>query len=191
MLQRVKELSLRTRDFSRTTFRPRHRVVARAFAEALFTHDAPIADARLDAFVDDLDDFISHASKALRFALRTMLDIVRFVPLVLLRSATPFEELPLADRTRLLEAMERSRFTPFVLMFVAYKTVMAMTYFEDDGELSSIGYPGPSRERYKVALPLHERRRDDLVPSSAPPLPTAPAAPSPSPARGEASRGAT
>ncbi len=160
MLPRVK-VRLRTRDFARTTFRPRHRVMAKAFAEAFLTDDAPIDDARLESFVDDLDHFISHASKTLRFGLASMLDVIRLLPPFLIGRFATFDDLPLADRTRMLEAMERSKVTAFVLMFVGYKTVMAMAYFEDPRELASIGYLGPDRHRYKLGLPTAPVERAD------------------------------
>lgn len=138
----------RTRDFGRTTLKRRHREVVRAFAEALFADDAPPSAARLDALVDEIDRFISPASKTLRFGLLAMLDAVRVLPLVLLRRLATFEELPLAARTAMLERMEGARLAPLCLVFVAFKTLMTIAYYEHPGELESIGYPGPARVRH-------------------------------------------
>ena len=71
-----------TKDFRRTTLRPRHRPIVRALAEALFSPDGEATPERLDAFVDEVDDFISPASKTLRFGLVMMLGILRWSPLL-------------------------------------------------------------------------------------------------------------
>jgi hypothetical protein len=143
-------MATRTRDFARTTLRPRHRRVVRGFAEALFSHEVVVSPERLDAFVEDVDDFVSPASKPLRAGLLIMLEIVRWSPLFLVRKFSLFEELSLDDRTRMLEKMERSRFSPFALIFVAYKTVLTMAFFENEKELAQLGYPGEERKRYKL-----------------------------------------
>jgi hypothetical protein len=143
-------MATRTRDFARTTLKPRHRRVVRGFAEALFSHETIVTDARLDAFAEDVDHFVSPASKTLRIGLLVMLEVIRWSPLFLVGKLSLFEELSLADRTRMLEKMERSRFSPFALIFVAYKTVMTMAFFEGAGELAQLGYPGEERKRYKL-----------------------------------------
>lgn len=60
----------------------------------------------------------------------------------------PFEDLDVNARVRLLERMERSRFTPLVLAFVAYKTLLTMMFFEMPEELRAMGYPGLERKRW-------------------------------------------
>jgi len=147
----------RTRDFARTTLTRRHRALVRGFAETLFAWDAPRGTdsaARLDAFVDDVDRFISPASKTLRFGLLAMLDVVRLAPLFLVGRLAVFEDLAIADRTRMLERMEASRFAPLCLVFVAFKTLMTIAYYEEPSELAAIGYPGAARERYKRVATL-------------------------------------
>ena len=144
------EIVLRTRDYARTTLQPRHRAVVRGFAEALFSDGVDeIPEARLSAFVDDVNNFVSPASKTLRFGLLGMLDIMRLMPLFVIGKFALFEDLDLDSRTRMLEKMEGSHFAPLLLVFIAFKTIMTMAYFEDDKELLSMGYPGPARERYK------------------------------------------
>ena len=142
------------RDYARTTLKPRHRAVVRAFAEALFFHRPPAPPERFDAFVDEVDRFISPASKTLRFGLLLMLDAIRVLPIFFVRRLRTFEALDLETRVRMLERLDRSRFAIFSLLFVAYKTVLSMLFFEHPDELRAIGYPGPERERYKRALPV-------------------------------------
>ena len=146
-------MATRTKDFARTTLRPRHRRVVRGFAEALFSHEVVVLPERLDVFVEDVDQFVSPASKTLRMALVFMLEVVRWAPLFVVGRFSTFEDLSLEDRTRMLEKMERSRFSPLALIFVAYKTVLTMAFFEDPATLAELGYPGDERKRYKL-LPI-------------------------------------
>lgn len=173
-LARPAGVALVTRDFARTTLKARHRRVVRAATEAMFSPDGEVAPERLDAVVDDLDGFISPASKTLRFGLLLLMTALRWSPLFYLR-ATPFEELSVDERARHLERLERSRLKQLPLLVIALKTMLTMIFYEDEGELRAIGYPGPARERYKRGLAI------------APPAPD-PAAGDPSaPARDEAS----
>jgi hypothetical protein len=152
-------VALHVRDYARTTFAPRHRAVLRAFAEALFFDEsAPFGEGRLDALVDDCDDFVSRASKTLRFGLRFILDAIRWLPLLVVHRFSTFEELPLPVRVTMLERMDRG-VAPLPLMLVAYKTILAMLFFEAPKELLDIGYPGPARERWKRGLPMAESER--------------------------------
>jgi hypothetical protein len=145
---------LHVRDYARTTLRPRHVTVVAALTEALFAHDEPMRQVDLVAFAREVDRAISTASKTLRFGLLAMLDLLRFLPLFLMGKLSFFENLPLPDRIRLLERMERSRFSALTLVFVAYKTLLTMIFFEEPRELAAMGYPGPARERYKRGLPV-------------------------------------
>jgi hypothetical protein len=137
-----------TRDYTRTTLKHRHRSIVRAFAEAMFHHDPPPPKARLDTFADEVDRFISPASKTLRFGLLLMLDAIRLLPPFVIGRFAVFEELTLEQRIRMLEKMDRSRRPLVVLLFVAYKTVLTMLFFEHPDELRAVGYPGPERHRY-------------------------------------------
>ncbi|HEY1958092.1 MAG TPA: hypothetical protein VGH28_20870 [Polyangiaceae bacterium] len=140
---------LLTRDFRRTTLRPRHRRMVAAISEALFSRDGePLDAAMLDEFVTDIDGFLSAASKPLRAGLMLMLEALRWLPVVVVRRFAAFEDLPIVTRTSMLERMDRSRFSPFPLMIVAFKTMLALAYFEDEGRLRAIGYPGEERKRY-------------------------------------------
>lgn len=143
---------LRTRDFARTTLKKRHRVVVRAMAEALFTTEGELPASRLDAFVQEVDDLISPASKTLRFGLLLLLDVLDVIPLFVVGRFSSFVDMSIEDRLAMLLKLERSKFPPFLLIFVAYKTLMSILFFEDEEELRALGYPGPGRERYKRSL---------------------------------------
>lgn len=140
------------RDFARTTLRERHRPVVRALAEAMFTDAATSAKSRLDAFVDDVDSYMSHASKTLRFVLLVTLEVLRFAPLILLWRCTTFESLPYSDRVRVLERMETSRIGALTLVLAAYKAILCFIYFEHPDELAAVGYSA-DRKRWVRALP--------------------------------------
>ena len=141
-----------TKDFRRTTLRPRHRPVVRALAEALFSPDGEATPERLDAFVDEVDAFISPASKTLRFGLVMMLGVLRWSPLLFGRFRL-FEDLTVEERVQHLERLDQSRVKQLPLIVVAYKTVMTMLFYEDERELLGLGYPGPERKRYLNVLP--------------------------------------
>ena len=121
-------------------------------AEALFTNDAPLSAKRLDDFVIEIDKFISPASKTLRWGLMRLLELLNLVPIFLIGKFSLYENLSLEDRLKVLQRLERSQFPPFLLSFVAYKTLLSIVYFEDEEELTRLGYPGPARERYKRSL---------------------------------------
>ena len=40
------------------------------------------------------------------------------------------------------------------LMVVAYKTILTMTFYEDEREQQLLGYPGAERKRWRAALPV-------------------------------------
>jgi hypothetical protein len=140
--------TLHQRDFARTTLKPRHRTLLPKLAEAFFAWDGPISPLRLEAFTQEVDDAISTASKTLRFGLLVMLDVVQLSPLFLSGRLATFEGLPLDDRAKLLTRLERSSVVPLALIFVAWKTLLTMVYFEAPGELMVLGYPGDDRKRY-------------------------------------------
>jgi hypothetical protein len=141
------------RDYARTTLRPRHQRTVRAFAEAFFFDEtAPFPEGKLDAIVPECDRFVSPASKTLRFGLVVILDVMRLLPLLVIGRFALFEDVPVKDRVRMLEKMEASRFVPFTLFVVAYKTILAVLFFEDPRELAAMRYPGPDRKRWKKSL---------------------------------------
>ncbi len=150
---RGNRVALVTKDFKRTTLKRHHRPVLRALAEAMFSPDGEVEPERLDAFVDDVDGFISPASKTLRFGLLVMLFAIRWSPLLFLRFKT-FDELSVDDRVHHLERLEKSKVKQLPLLVVAYKTVLTMIFYEDEQEQRAIGYPGDDRKRWKKGSSL-------------------------------------
>jgi hypothetical protein len=150
---RAGNVKIHVADYARTTLKPRHRPMVRALAEALFDDGVtPVPAARLDGFADEIDRFISPASKTLRFGLLVVLDLLRWLPLVVIGRFSTFENVALADRIEMLRRLERSKVALFTLMLVAYKTIMTMIFFEEERELLATGYPGPQRARWKRSL---------------------------------------
>lgn len=141
---------LGTKDYRRTTLKERHRPIVRALAEAFFSPDGEVTDARLDAFVEEVDRYISPASKTLRFGLVSMLVVLQWSPLMFGRLRV-FSELDREDRIRHLERLDRSRIVQLPLLVVAYKTLMTMLFYEDPDELAAIGYRPGRRRWLKVA----------------------------------------
>jgi hypothetical protein len=144
-------VALHVRDYQRTTLKPRHRDVVYKLAEALFAEGEPMSPAVLLNHTEEVDRAISTASKTMRFGLKLMLDVLRFLPLLLVHKWQLFEDLSLLDRTRVLHKMEHSTFAPFAIIFVAYKTLMTLVFFEQEEVLRDLGYPGPERTRYRLA----------------------------------------
>jgi hypothetical protein len=152
------------RDYARTTLSPRHRRVVHAFTEAFFFDpENPFPEGRLDAVVKDCDGFVSPASKTLRFGLRLILDVMRLIPVLVVGKLALFDELPVEKRVEMLDRMETSKFILFTLMVVAFKTILAVVFFEDPRELKAMGYPGPERKRWKRALEPAPAKRGQLT----------------------------
>jgi hypothetical protein len=133
---------------ARFALAPRHRTMVRAIAGALFEHEGGPTESQLDAVTSAYEAHIGALSAQLRPLLLLTLDVMRWLPLLLFVAARPFEDLDVEARVRLLERMERSRFVPLVLQFVAYKTLLAMIFFELPEELRAMGYPGLERKRW-------------------------------------------
>jgi hypothetical protein len=156
---RSNRVALVTKDFQRTTLEAHHRPVVRALAEAMFSPDGEVSAERLDAFVDDVDSFISPTSKTLRLGLLTMLFAIRWSPLLFLRFKA-FDELTVEERVHHLERLERSKVKQLPLLVVAYKTILTMVFYEDaDEQRSTLGYPGDERKRWR-SLPIAQAHAD-------------------------------
>lgn len=126
--------------------------MVRALAEAMFSPDGEVSPARMEAFVDDVDAFVSPASKTLRFGLAFMLDLLRWSPLFFGTLRT-FEALDVEGRLAHLHRLERSKVRQFPLLVVGYKTILSMLFYEDEEEQKNLGYPGPERKRWR-SLPI-------------------------------------
>lgn len=137
-----------TKDYGRTTLGPSHRPIVRALAEAMFSPDGEVSAERLDAFVEDVDRFISPASKTLRFGLVLMLVAIRWSPLLFFRFTT-FDAMNVDERVKHLERLEHAKVKQLPLLVIAYKTILTMVFYEDEEEQRAIGYPGAVRTRYK------------------------------------------
>ena len=118
----------------------------RALAEAFFSPDGEVTDVRLDALVDEVDAFISPASKTLRAGLMLLLGLIQWSPL-LYGKFRLFTDLSREDRIHHLERLEASKITQLPLLVIAYKTLMTVLFYEDEGELRAIGYTS-ERKRY-------------------------------------------
>ena len=139
--------ALVTKDFARTTLRARHRPMVRAIGEALFSPDGEAPPAKIEAFVDDFDGFISPTSVTLRYGLLAMMFVLKWSPIFFGKLRT-FDELSVDERVHHLERLDQSKVKQFPLIVAAFKTVMTMVYYEDEEELTALGYPGPERTRY-------------------------------------------
>lgn len=140
----------------------------------MFSQDGEVERERLDAHLDEVDAFISSASKPLRIGLRITLFVVRIAPLLFFFRMRMIEKLSLDDRVAILTRLERSRLAGLSLAFIGWRTVMTLVFYEHPSELRSIGYTSEERKVYKRRLPALV-----LVPSHV--LVTAPA-PAPAPA---------
>jgi hypothetical protein len=135
-----------------TPLAPRHGRVVRALGEAMFHHPGGPRPEQLDVLAARYAEHIAAVSGTLRFMLLASLDIVRWLPLVLVPAARPFESLTVAVRERFLERLERSRVVLLVLLFVAHKTLLSVLFFEDPDELRAMGYPGDAERRTWLRL---------------------------------------
>jgi hypothetical protein len=155
---------------ARTTLTKRDRVVLRAVAEAMFSEDGEVEAERLDAHLDEVDAFISTASKPLRVGLRLALFVVRIAPLLLLFRLRMIETLDVNERVRVLSRLERSPLAHLSLAFIGWRTVMTFVFYEHPVELATLGYAS-ERKVYKRHLAL--------VPAFVPLVDVAPVAPEP------------
>lgn len=125
----------------------------RAIAEAMFSQDGEVSEARLEAHVADVDAYVSAASKMVRVGLRIALFVVRVAPLLMLLHMRMLERLTVDERVAVLTALERSRLAHLSLAFIGWRTVMTLVFYEDPIELRSIGYAGEERLRHRRRLP--------------------------------------
>ena len=139
---------------ARFVLRPRQRVVLRALGDALFGHDEGPRPGQLERLVEGFEAHLTPVSRTLRFGLLAMLELIRWLPVLLLVSLRPFEALAREGRVRLLERMERSRVPLLLVPLVAYKSFLAFIYFEDPSEFRDYGYPGDGeRKRWLTLAP--------------------------------------
>src|ERR1700742_3102309 len=114
---------------ARFVLRPRQRVVLSALGDALFGHHDGPRPGQLERLVDGFEAHLTPVSRTLRFGLLAMLELIRWLPVLLLVSLRPCESLAREGRVRLLERMERSRLPLLLVPLVAYKSFLAFIYF--------------------------------------------------------------
>jgi hypothetical protein len=133
----------------RAALSTRNRRLVRALGEALFHHDAGPRPEQLDALVDGFDAHLGAVSPALRRPLLAALELLRWLPILLLIAVRTFDDLDVAARLRLLERMERSRAAILLMPLLGFKTVLSLAFFEDPSELRAMGYAGDgTRKRW-------------------------------------------
>jgi hypothetical protein len=116
----------------------------------MFSQDGEVEGGRLDAHLDEVDAFISNASKLTRVGLRLALFVVRLAPVLLFFRMRMFESLSVDERVSVLTRLERSRFAELSLAFIGWRSVMTIVFYEQPAELEALGY---SSERK-----VHKRR---------------------------------
>ncbi len=119
----------------------------------MFSQDGEVGAGTLDAHLDDVDAFVSAASKTLRFGLRVALYVVRFAPIFLFFRTRTLERLNVDDRVALLSRLERSSFAALSLAFIGWRSVMTLVFYESPTELKRLGYASDERHVYKRRLP--------------------------------------
>lgn len=124
----------------------------RAIAEAMFSQDGEVESERLDAHLDEVDAYVSAASRPIRSGLRIALFVVSIAPMLLLFRMRRIDKLSVDERVSVLSRLERSRITNLSLMFIGWRTVMTLVFYENAEELRRIGYSGDERKVYKRRL---------------------------------------
>jgi hypothetical protein len=150
-----------TRDWQRTTYGPFGKRVLRSLAEAFFTDpDDPAdrgADQRFAWLVDDVDDFISQASPALRLGTRAALVLVELLPVFFIGRFARCSSLGLEEREHYLATVEASAVPRVGLLVVMFKTLMTILYFEHPEAAPHLGYDGRHERWRGRALPTVSR----------------------------------
>jgi len=122
--------------------------MVRALGEALFHHDAGPSAEQLDTLVGAVEGHLVPVSRPQRALLLLALELVHWLPLLLLMGLGTFEDLSVERRLRVLERMDRSKVVALLMPLVAFKTLFAMLFFEQPAELRAMGYPGDDRKRW-------------------------------------------
>lgn len=88
---------------------------------------APVATAKLDAFVNDLADFTRYVGPKTRLGLRASVTLLQVSPVWVIGKPLPYTALSREDRARYLEKAERSSL-PLIVMGV--KTVFSILWYD-------------------------------------------------------------
>lgn len=119
----------------------------------MFSQDGEVESERLDAHLDEVDAYVSAASRPIRAGLRIALFVVSIAPMLLLFRMRRIDSLSVEERVCVLSRLERSRITNLSLMFIGWRTVMTLVFYENAEELRRLGYSGDERKVYKRRLP--------------------------------------
>jgi hypothetical protein len=130
------------------TFSERQRAVMKALGEAILHHADGPTPPQLDVLMADAEAHLGRVSRPQRAAILLGLLLVRFLPFLLLSALEPFDALSVPKRLRLLERMDRSRWSVLLMPLVAFKSLLSLLFFEQPAELRAMGYPGDDRKRW-------------------------------------------
>ena len=140
-----------TPDFVRPHLGDREESIVRAVTHAMLAGE--VEEARLETIVHEVDLYLGTASTFLRFGLRVLLFIVGITPLLLFLSPKRIDRLDLDHRIELLGRLERMRFAPLSLAFIAWRTIILLVAYDDAQELVRLGYVH-EHKRHKRHLAL-------------------------------------
>ena len=108
----------------------------------------PLTNARLEGLVLGVDRMLAATSPFVRTGLRLAMLAIWLSPILVGMHLTTLPRLPIAERTRVLKALEQSRFTNLLLMFVGVRAIMTMLFYEDAAELEHMGYRTTDQSRF-------------------------------------------
>jgi len=123
------------------------RVICRSFTEALLADEddrgtlVGLDDATLDRVIHKFDLWIGSTSPDLGRAFFALCLALEASPTLTIRRARRFTTLGLADRVRVLEALENHENGLFSMLLTAFKVPLATAAFEEGALLSSTGFP--------------------------------------------------
>lgn len=123
----------RVRGFSDATRRD-----VRAFAEAFFSRDYDAPDpARMDWFLDDLEDFVGRLNPRARGLFHLVMTIPTYVAPLYVKHVGRLADLPLRGRIHALEVLESSSLG---LPLFAAKAMVSLVYYEHPDSAREIGW---------------------------------------------------
>ncbi|NUP06659.1 MAG: hypothetical protein HOW73_11445 [Polyangiaceae bacterium] len=134
-------------DWKRSGLSGIARGVCRSITEALLADIdergvlVPPDSATLDRVVDKVDLWVGTASPELSRAFFALSIALQGAPAVTIRKPRRFTTLSLADRVRVLEALEDHPNGLFSMLLTAFKVPLATAAFEEGDLLASTGFP--------------------------------------------------
>jgi hypothetical protein len=90
-----------------------------------------------------MDQALAGGSPDLRRGFFVLFILMEWLPVVLIGTVSRMSRLPLGRRITYLESLERSRFSLFTVLFVAFKVPLGIPAFEEGDELASTGFDRP------------------------------------------------